>query len=322
MTKPTGPTQGFIAVSWSGRPGATPDLRAVLAAVSADAPTLTEHATIRTATWGLDVHGFDRSQPLLLCRNARRRERELDLPTSAGCWPAPTATGSRRCSRRLPPSTTSTRTRSWRPPTRSASGTSTTARATASRCCQRPPAPWAHAWATDLDREAIALQSLLGWQVGQRTLFGGVHKLGPGELATLGGGRISSQLVPPAPRAGQRRPRRVRRRGGDDAARLPRRLPRRPSRRHPATHRGPGLATSAERGTAGQAAWPAQPHPRSSRQPGQRDRRRPVATLRPGARDAPPRRPRDVVPRRGGPSLRSKPPGGSSAWRTRSPTPP
>src|SRR5689334_19795287 len=34
---------------------------------------------LATATWGLDVNGFDRSQPLLLCRSARRRDEELDL---------------------------------------------------------------------------------------------------------------------------------------------------------------------------------------------------------------------------------------------------
>jgi asparagine synthase (glutamine-hydrolysing) len=42
----------------------------------------------------------------------------------------------------------------------------------------------------DLEPKAIAVQSLLGWQIGQRTLFRGVEKLGPGELATLGGGGI------------------------------------------------------------------------------------------------------------------------------------
>ena len=101
------------------------------------------------------------------------------MTTSAGCWPAPTATGWRRCSRRSPPSTTS--------PTITIVAAadvlgfrhlyygqgedfavlSTSARAVGA-CL-----------GNDLDREAIALQSLLGWQVGQRTLFGGVHKLGP-----------------------------------------------------------------------------------------------------------------------------------------------
>lgn len=42
-----------------------------------------------------------------------------------------------------------------------------------------------------LDREALTLQSLLGWQVGQSTLFEGVTKLGPGELAHLRRGRAT-----------------------------------------------------------------------------------------------------------------------------------
>lgn len=42
-----------------------------------------------------------------------------------------------------------------------------------------------------LDREALSLQSLLGWQVGQSTLFEGVTKLAPGLVARLRAGRIT-----------------------------------------------------------------------------------------------------------------------------------
>src|SRR4051812_21762913 len=79
MTKPTAPTQGFIAVSWTGGRRAQPDVPAVLTAIRADAPTVRESEAFTTATWGLDVQGFDRSQPLLLSRTARRRDQELDL---------------------------------------------------------------------------------------------------------------------------------------------------------------------------------------------------------------------------------------------------
>jgi asparagine synthase (glutamine-hydrolysing) len=44
---------------------------------------------------------------------------------------------------------------------------------------------------TGIDLEAVAVQSLLGWQLGQRTMFEGVHKLGPGGMATLEDGRVS-----------------------------------------------------------------------------------------------------------------------------------
>ena len=41
------------------------------------------------------------------------------------------------------------------------------------------------------------MQSLLGWQVGQRTLFEGVHKLAPGEIATLGDGHVNLRSFRP-----------------------------------------------------------------------------------------------------------------------------
>jgi asparagine synthase (glutamine-hydrolysing) len=191
MTKPTGPTQGFVAVSWSGSPEAAPDLRAVLAAVSADAPTVTEHGTIRTATWGLDVQGFDRSQPLLLCRNARRREEELDLHDVRRLLAGP----DRDALAEVPPTFSAVDYVDENTIVAAADALgfrhlyhgegdgfavlSTSARAVGA-CL-----------GTGLDREAIAMQSLLGWQVGQRTLFSGVHKLAPAELATLHGGRVS-----------------------------------------------------------------------------------------------------------------------------------
>jgi asparagine synthase (glutamine-hydrolysing) len=191
MTTPTGPTQGFIAVSRSARAQAAPDLRSVLAAISADAPTLSDHGSISTATWGLDVHGFNPSQPLLLCRNARRREAELDLqdirrllagaegdglaeviPTFAAVdhldedtvVAAADVLGFRHL---------------YYGEGDGFAVLSTSARAVGA-CLGK-----------DLDREAIAMQSLLGWQVGQRTLFGGVRKLGLGELATMRGGTVS-----------------------------------------------------------------------------------------------------------------------------------
>lgn len=42
-----------------------------------------------------------------------------------------------------------------------------------------------------IDRDSLTLQSLLGWQVGQSTLFEGVTKLGPGELVRLHAGQLT-----------------------------------------------------------------------------------------------------------------------------------
>jgi len=42
-----------------------------------------------------------------------------------------------------------------------------------------------------LDLDAVAVQSSLGWQLGQRTLFEGVQKVGPGGIATLADGALT-----------------------------------------------------------------------------------------------------------------------------------
>ena len=50
-----------------------------------------------------------------------------------------------------------------------------------------------------VDREALALQSLLGWQVGQWTLYDGVVKLGPGQLVRLREGQLLVEDGRPGP---------------------------------------------------------------------------------------------------------------------------
>jgi asparagine synthase (glutamine-hydrolysing) len=53
----------------------------------------------------------------------------------------------------------------------------------------------------DLDLRAVAIQSRLGWQLGQRTLWAGVTKLAPGEIAhlTVDGVRVTSATEQPGP---------------------------------------------------------------------------------------------------------------------------
>lgn len=192
MSTATGPTQGFIAVSGTG-----PDLPAALAAVDADGASVRENGSLATATWGIDAQGLGPSEPLLLSGIARRREQELGpqdvrrllagfdddglaqvLPTFAavdrvgpdGLVAAADALGFRHLFH----------------------GTgdgfavlSTSARAVAA-CL-----------GGSLNREALAVQSLLGWQLGQRTVFEDVHKLEPGTLATLADGEISVRSFRP-----------------------------------------------------------------------------------------------------------------------------
>lgn len=49
-----------------------------------------------------------------------------------------------------------------------------------------------------LDETALAVQSLVGWQLGQRTLHDGVHKLTPGASARLDAGGVSVAPASPA----------------------------------------------------------------------------------------------------------------------------
>ncbi len=49
-----------------------------------------------------------------------------------------------------------------------------------------------------LDREAVAVQALLGWQLGARTLHAGVRKVAPGERVTLEAGRLRTTAAPPS----------------------------------------------------------------------------------------------------------------------------
>jgi asparagine synthase (glutamine-hydrolysing) len=61
-------------------------------------------------------------------------------------------------------------------------------------------AGWARS--AELDHTAVAVQSLLGWQLSQRTLFGGVDKLAPGAVGHLGPEGV---LVNPTERAPETR---------------------------------------------------------------------------------------------------------------------
>src|SRR4029079_6227319 len=49
----------------------------------------------------------------------------------------------------------------------------------------------AHALGSGLDLEAVAVQSSLGWQLAQRTLFDRVRKSAPGSIATLADGALT-----------------------------------------------------------------------------------------------------------------------------------
>jgi len=54
----------------------------------------------------------------------------------------------------------------------------------------------ARAISAEFDETAVAVQSQLGWQLGQRTLFSGIHKLAPGVVARLDEAGVSTTASP------------------------------------------------------------------------------------------------------------------------------
>lgn len=184
---------GFIAVSTSHRAPAAPDLAALLAELGAEAPCIEHHAGIRTATWGMNDAALGECGPLLLSRTARRRDRALD-PDEIGRM---LATDRERLAEMHPTFAAAARLGDgvvaaadhlgfrhlYHGERDGVAVLSTSARAVGA-CLGR-----------DLDAEAVAVQSLLGWQLGQRTLFAGVRKLGPGEVALLRDGHVELHVL-------------------------------------------------------------------------------------------------------------------------------
>jgi asparagine synthase (glutamine-hydrolysing) len=178
---------GVLAVSSCAGTASLPDVRAALAAAGVPSPTLTEFAGLILATWG----GLDASvdHPLLLTRGARRHAQDLtqdDIATMIA--------GDDRASLAevLPPFAALMR--------RHDTQVVATADALGFRHLYHSQQ---RAWAAlstsarvlsvlggaALDRDALAVQSLLGWQIGQATLFEGVTKLEPAALVWLHDGR-------------------------------------------------------------------------------------------------------------------------------------
>lgn len=164
-------------------------VRTVLTRAGISDATLQGNAELLVATWGgLDL-GADGS--LLVSRGPRRRERDLRTDEVAGLLGQGDVAALTQV---LPPFAAFRRTAHdqavavtdalgfrhlYHAQTDGWAGVSTSARLLAM------------IGGCSLDRDALTMQSLLGWQVGQSTLFEGVTKLGPGELVRLHGGRLT-----------------------------------------------------------------------------------------------------------------------------------
>jgi asparagine synthase (glutamine-hydrolysing) len=185
--------RGFAARS--GRH--TEGLRETLARLALPSPSVVEAGEPEVVTWGLPEWHRDRDA-LLLATTARRHDRDLSaaevlalvrddpdgfgelLPSFAAAVSAPGA---------VSVATDYLGFRHVFHGHRDGAGIISTS----SRAC-------ALDLGSGLDLDAVAVQSCVGWQLGQRTLFDGVRKLPPGGIATLENGVVTpSTYRRPAP---------------------------------------------------------------------------------------------------------------------------
>lgn len=187
-TAPT-PTPGVLAVGGRSAPPDASVVRAALAAAGATDARLDATGGLLVATWGGPE--LDADDCLLLSREPRSRGRDLSGAEVAAMLGARDLAGLARV---LPPFAAFRRTgpdeavavtdalgfrHLYHARWGDFAGFGTSARVLALLAGAAP------------DREAWALQSLLGWQVGPWTVYDGVVKLGAGELVTLRAGRLS-----------------------------------------------------------------------------------------------------------------------------------
>jgi len=158
---------------------------------------------VRVDTWGLGPWPPD--QALLLSATARRHEQDIDAAQvhrwCAARRGAQEATGQAALAQMLPTFAAAARMdgggiRVVTDPLGfrqvfHGSGNGAAAVSTSSRACAR-------ALGRGLDLEAVAVQSVLGWQLGERSLYAGIRTLGPGGTATLSpGGSLEVGGDPP-----------------------------------------------------------------------------------------------------------------------------
>ena len=188
------PSRGFVAVSTSG---AAPDLTAAFAAAGVSGVRSRRSGSLLLASWGPDLAWPTSMEPLLLSADPWLGDRQ---PGSGELLRLLQAGDERTLARLLP--------------TFAAVGLrdeDTLVAATDGLGFRHVYLVQAGGWAAlgtssrvlaalsgaTLDREAVAVQSLLGWQLGDRTLFAGVRKVPPGGLVTLARGVASTRVAQP-----------------------------------------------------------------------------------------------------------------------------
>ena len=187
---------GMLVVSSSAGVASSALIKVALSRVGLGSASILEVSDVCLATWDLDQDRPDLDAPLLLSRTNWSRQGSV-APQQLARWLAAGSLTELRGM--LPPFAALgiaadgvrvatdemgfrqiylTRGEEW-------TAVSTSARALAALK------------GTGLDETAMLVQSQLGWQLGQLTLFDGVSKLRPGEAVLLQGGRLDREQPPP-----------------------------------------------------------------------------------------------------------------------------
>lgn len=186
---------GFLAVS--GTRGG----RALRDAVRSSGTAFATLGPVEVATWGLDPEALVRGEPVVLGLLARRHEHELGDRGAV----ADVLAEDRRLAEMMPPFAALRRLEDGVEAVTDSLGFrhvyyGTSDGAAAVSTSARAVARWLGA---PLDRRGVAVQSLLGWQLDDRTLHRGVRKLAAGCRLVLTDGRVTvtryAVATPPDP---------------------------------------------------------------------------------------------------------------------------
>lgn len=183
----TSSAPGFAAVSAAG--GCPPALASAIKAVAPEAVCDGAHAGLQTATWGVTDESLVSGRALVLTREVRRRNRPLGPEEVARML----AAGDRQALAQMLPTFGAVQQRGH-------AVTATTDALGFRHLYYRVGDGWAAVSTsarvlarlapTTLDRDGLAVQSLLGWQLHGHSLFESVTKVPAGRLVEIRDGRL------------------------------------------------------------------------------------------------------------------------------------
>ncbi|GAA3706858.1 hypothetical protein GCM10022204_25920 [Microlunatus aurantiacus] len=190
-----GALPGVLAVTRRDGQPALDELSGALAAIGVPDAFVSDAHGIGLGVWGLPQKTLTPDQPLILSRTNWHRDGSV-APSEIARWIAESSL--RPLDEMLPPfaalglARDGVRVAADRMGFRQIyriSNSALTAVSTSARALSAIDG-------SGLDEDALAVQSQLGWQLGQSTLFGGVEKLPPGESVTVTSAGATSNFAP------------------------------------------------------------------------------------------------------------------------------